>query len=40
MNIPSFVLEEIDAFEAEIGRLRRSEIPEEKFKRFRLQQGI
>src|SRR3989304_5255965 len=40
MNIPSFVLEEIDAFEAEIGRLRRNEIPEEKFKRFRLQQGI
>src|SRR3990172_1383664 len=40
MNIPSLVLEEIDAFEAEIGRLRRNEIPEEKFKRFRLQQGI
>src|SRR3972149_9308301 len=40
MKIPSVVLEEIDAFEAEIGRLRRNEIPEEKFKRFRLQQGI
>ena len=40
MNIPSFVLEEINAFEAEIERLRCGEIPEEKFKRFRLQQGI
>lgn len=38
--IPPHVLEEIAAFDAEIGRLRRGEIPEEKFKRFRLQQGI
>ncbi|MDD5434101.1 MAG: nitrite/sulfite reductase, partial [Nitrospira sp.] len=37
---PSHIVEEITAFEAEIGRLRRGEIPEEKFKRFRLQNGI
>lgn len=40
MDISPVILEEIAAFEAEIGRLRRGEIPEEKFKRFRLQQGI
>ena len=39
-QIPSNVLEEITAFEIEINRLRRDEIPEDKFKRFRLQQGI
>jgi len=38
--LPQHILEEISAFEAEIGRLRRGEVPEEKFKRFRLQQGI
>ncbi len=40
MNIPPSVLEEIAAFEKEIGRLQQGEIPEDKFKRFRLQQGI
>ena len=40
VKIASNVLEEITAFETEIGRLRRGEIPEDKFKRFRLQQGI
>ena len=39
-TVPSHILEEISGFEAEIGRLRRGEIPDEKFKRFRLQQGI
>ena len=38
--IPSFIIEEIDTFGKEISRLRKGEIPEEKFKRFRLQNGI
>src|SRR3990170_7116102 len=39
-QIPQHVQDEISAFEAEIGRLRRKEMPEEKFKKFRLQHGI
>lgn len=34
------ILDEIGTFEAEIGRFRRREMPEEKFKKFRLQNGI
>ena len=40
VSIPHHILDEIVAFETEIGRLRRKEIPEEKFKKFRLQHGI
>ena len=39
-QIQQHILDEISAFEAEIGRLRRKEMPEEKFKKFRLQHGI
>lgn len=38
--LPQHILDEISAFETEISRLRNGEVPEEKFKRFRLQQGI
>ncbi|MBI4715466.1 MAG: sulfurtransferase TusA family protein [Nitrospirae bacterium] len=38
--IPQAVLEEIEAFQTELDRLTRGEIHEEKFKRFRLQNGI
>ncbi len=39
-EIQQHILDEISTFEAEIGRLRRKEMPEEKFKKFRLQNGI
>ncbi|MCC6544557.1 MAG: sulfurtransferase TusA family protein [Nitrospirae bacterium] len=39
-EIPQHILDEISSFETEIGRLRRKEMPEEKFKKFRLQNGI
>ncbi|MCC7201559.1 MAG: sulfurtransferase TusA family protein [Nitrospirae bacterium] len=39
-QVPQHILDEISTFEAEIGRLRRREMPEEKFKKFRLQNGI
>lgn len=39
-KIQQHILDEISSFEAEIGRLRRKEMPEDKFKKFRLQNGI
>ena len=39
-QVPQHILDEISTFEEEIGRLRRKEMPEEKFKKFRLQNGI
>src|SRR3990172_8725889 len=39
-QIQQHILDEISSFEAEIGRLRRKEMPEDKFKKFRLQNGI
>ncbi|MEK7748207.1 MAG: sulfurtransferase TusA family protein [Nitrospirota bacterium] len=40
VTIPEEVVKEIKAFDREIKRLLNNEIPEEKFKKFRLQQGI
>ncbi|MEK7285763.1 MAG: sulfurtransferase TusA family protein [Nitrospirota bacterium] len=40
VTIPEEVLKEIEAFGREVKRLQNKEIPEEKFKKFRLQQGI
>jgi len=40
LNIPPEVKREIEDFAAEIERRNRGEVPEEEFKRFRLQQGI
>jgi sulfite reductase (ferredoxin) len=40
LNIPLEVQREIDEFAAEVERLNRGDVPEEEFKRFRLQQGI
>ena len=40
MPIPEVVAKEIDAFGIWVERLKHNEIPEEKFKRFRLQNGI
>ena len=39
-KVQQHILDEISSFEAEIGRLRRKEMPEDKFKKFRLQNGI
>ena len=40
LNIPPEVKREIEEFAAEVERRNRGEVPEEEFKRFRLQQGI
>lgn len=40
LNIPPEVRREIEEFAAEVERRNRGEVPEEEFKRFRLQQGI
>ena len=40
LNIPDEVKREIEDFAAEVERRTRGEVPEEEFKRFRLQQGI
>jgi len=40
LNIPPEVKREIEEFTAEVERRNRGEVPEEEFKRFRLQQGI
>ena len=40
LNIPPDVKREIEEFTAEVERRSRGEVPEEEFKRFRLQQGI
>jgi sulfite reductase beta subunit-like hemoprotein/TusA-related sulfurtransferase/uncharacterized protein (UPF0332 family) len=40
MPIPPQILEEIEAFESEVGRLERGEIPADIFKPFRLQHGV
>ncbi|GJL80270.1 MAG: hypothetical protein NPINA01_32590 [Nitrospinaceae bacterium] len=40
LNIPDEVKREIEEFAAEVERRNRGEVPEEEFKRFRLQQGI
>jgi sulfite reductase beta subunit-like hemoprotein/TusA-related sulfurtransferase/uncharacterized protein (UPF0332 family) len=40
LNIPDVVKREIEDFAAEVERRTRGEVPEEEFKRFRLQQGI
>ncbi len=40
LNIPPEVKREIEDFAAEVERRERGEVPEEEFKRFRLQQGI
>lgn len=39
-TLPGQIIKEIEAFDREIKRLENNEIPEEKFKKFRLQQGI
>lgn len=39
-RVPQQISDEISTFESEICRLRRREMPEEKFKKFRLQNGI
>ena len=39
-TIPEEVVKEIEAFGREVTRLQNNEIPEEKFKKFRLQQGV
>ena len=40
VNIPPEVKREIEEFAAEVERRNRGEVPEEEFKRYRLQQGI
>lgn len=40
LNIPPEVKRELEEFSAEVERRNRGEVPEEEFKRFRLQQGI
>ncbi|MFY9268833.1 MAG: sulfurtransferase TusA family protein [Candidatus Manganitrophaceae bacterium] len=40
ITLPDEIVKEIEAFGLQVERLRRKEIPEEKFKKFRLQQGI
>ena len=40
LNIPPEVKREIEEFASEVERRTRGEVPEEEFKRFRLQQGI
>jgi len=40
LSIPEEVKREIEDFTAEVERRNRGEVPEEEFKRFRLQQGI
>ncbi len=40
LNIPPEVKREIEEFAAEVERRNRGEVPEEEFKRYRLQQGI
>jgi sulfite reductase (ferredoxin) len=40
MAVPRQILEEIEAFESEVGRLERGEIPADIFKPFRLQHGV
>jgi len=40
LNIPPEVKREIEEFAAEVERRNRGEVPEDEFKRFRLQQGI
>ncbi len=39
-TLPEEILKEIEAFGLQVERLKKKEIPEEKFKRFRLQHGI
>ncbi|MBI3598201.1 MAG: nitrite/sulfite reductase [Nitrospirae bacterium] len=39
-TIPEELIKEIAAFGREVKRLQNNEIPEEKFKKFRLQQGV
>ncbi len=39
-TVPEEVIKEIEAFGREVKRLQNNEIPEEKFKKFRLQQGV
>ncbi len=39
-TLPEEIVKEIESFGLQVERLRRKEIPEEKFKRFRLQHGI
>jgi len=39
-TLPEEIVKEIENFGLQIERLKRKEIPEEKFKRFRLQHGI
>src|SRR3569832_190314 len=38
--LPEEIIKEIEAFGLQVARLKNKEIPEEKFKRFRLQHGI
>jgi len=39
-NVPRELINEIEIFGREVKRLQNNEIPEEKFKKFRLQQGV
>lgn len=39
-TLPEEIVKEIEAFGLQVERLKNKEIPEEKFKRFRLQHGI
>ncbi len=39
-TLPEEIVREIEAFGREVKRLQNKEIPEEKFKKFRLQQGV
>ncbi|HEY5600036.1 MAG TPA: hypothetical protein VIK48_05035, partial [Candidatus Manganitrophaceae bacterium] len=39
-TLPEEIVQEIENFGLQVERLRKKEIPEEKFKRFRLQHGI
>ncbi len=39
-TLPEEIVKEIENFALQVERLRKKEIPEEKFKRFRLQHGI
>jgi sulfite reductase (ferredoxin) len=39
-TLPEEIVKEIEAFGLQVKRLKNKEIPEEKFKRFRLQHGI